>query len=170
MTMPEEVKYDHVRDKQTYLRPPSRMALQRERNRFPLMCTNTTPTQAGYLDARGFQNPSYTYGWIVPFDQLVDALRKALGEAPYRLQGGVYQRWIKLGYGEKYGTRTRPELKVLYDPRTDSVLVDITNNHSVSRLALANPEFVEACRNALGAREGHRAGSGVVPVRSYCSP
>ncbi|KAF7344614.1 hypothetical protein MSAN_01943700 [Mycena sanguinolenta] len=130
------------------------MALQRERNRFPLMCTDTTPAQAGYMDARGFQNPSYTYGWIVPFDKLDDALRTALGETPYRLQGGVCQRWSKLGYGEKYGTRTRPELKVLYDPRTDSVLVDITNNHSVDRLALANPEFVEACRNTLGHAKG----------------
>ena len=27
--------------------------------------------------------------------------------------------------------------------------MDITNNHSVERLALANPEFVEACRDTL---------------------
>ncbi|KAF8162418.1 hypothetical protein K438DRAFT_1985074 [Mycena galopus ATCC 62051] len=55
-------------------------------------------------------------------------------------------------------THTRPQLKVLYDPRTDSVLVDITNNHSKDQLALANPEFVQACRETLGPAKGLEEG------------
>ncbi|KAF8186840.1 hypothetical protein K438DRAFT_1936564 [Mycena galopus ATCC 62051] len=128
------------------------------------MRTNTTPAQAGRADARGLRHPSYTYGWIVPFDQLDDAACKALGEPPHRLQGAVCKRWKNLGYADKYGrlfwgrTHTRPQLKVLYDPRTDSVLVDITNNHSKDQLALANPEFVQACRETLGPAKGLEEG------------
>ncbi|KAJ6487994.1 hypothetical protein C8R45DRAFT_1144725 [Mycena sanguinolenta] len=135
-------------------------ALQRERNRFPPMYTDATPPRAGTMDARGLRNPSYTYGWIVLFQQLLDAAREVLGEAPRRLQGGVGERWEGQGYADKYGAHARPELRVFYDPRTDSVLVDITNNHSAARRALAEPEFVAACRDTLG----HATGTERAPV------
>ncbi|KAJ7443966.1 hypothetical protein B0H11DRAFT_1931392 [Mycena galericulata] len=128
--------------------------MARDIMKFPLMCNDENPPKpVGSIDERGLKTPPYAYGWIAPYQKLLDAAEDVMGEVPETLQiPFVWTRWNALGHADTYGSGMRPELRGLRDKRTEAVLVYIATNDSIDMIKLATSDraFRDACKESLG--------------------